>query len=123
MRRVQTRRGYGETWKAICTVLVWVWWPVKVLAMGAGAALVALYKQLKLLALTLTPGHEYDLESDRAGRAAELRVAALWVRLPQDFLIILSQNLCQIPKRWSIFHSTCAFGGVLSLRFRGLMCL
>lgn len=47
--------------------------------MGAADAVVALYKQLKLLALTLTPGHEYDLESDRAGRAAELRVASLWV--------------------------------------------
>lgn len=75
-------RGYGGVAKTIGTVLAWVLWLVKVLIMGAAEAVVALYKQLKLLALTLTPGHEHELESDRAGRAAELRVAALWVRLP-----------------------------------------
>lgn len=53
-----------------------------VLIMGASEALVALYKHLKLLALTLTPGHEYELESDRAGRSAELRVSALFEGIP-----------------------------------------
>lgn len=88
MSRTQVRgqsRGYGAA-KGVYTALAWLLWLLKVLVMGAGEALVALYKQLKLLALTLTPGHEYELESDRAGRAAEMRVAALWVCVPPSFL-------------------------------------
>lgn len=101
---VQESPGYGAA-KTIETVLVGVLWLVKVLLMGAGEALVALYKQLKLLALTLTPGQEYELESDRAGRAAELRVAALWVRLsPSPALLLLLQNFL------NLCPSCCEFG-------------
>ncbi|KAG0632280.1 hypothetical protein M758_1G317100 [Ceratodon purpureus] len=84
MHRAQSRgqsRGYGAAQVAY-SVVAWSLWLVKVLIMGAGEALAALYRQLKLLALTLTPGHEYELESDRAGRAAELRVSALFEGIP-----------------------------------------
>jgi hypothetical protein len=50
--------------------------------MGVGNALEALYRHFKLLLLTLSPSHELELESDRAGRAAELRVFSLFEGIP-----------------------------------------
>lgn len=52
-------------------------WLIKIIVMGAAAAIAALYRQLKLLVLTINPNNQQDLESDRAGRAAELKVASL----------------------------------------------
>lgn len=50
--------------------------------MGVANALEALYRHFKLLLLTLSPSHEFELESDRAGRAAELRVSSLFEGIP-----------------------------------------
>lgn len=54
--------------------------------MGVANALQALYRHLKLLLLTLSPSQEFELESDRAGRAAELRVSSLYVSIFSVFL-------------------------------------
>ena len=100
MRRTQLRgqsRGYGAA-QAVYAAAVWLLWLLKALAMGAGEALAALYRQLQLLALTLTPGHEYELESDRAGRAAELRVAALCVRLLPSLIFEFFLEYCAVQK-------------------------
>ncbi len=68
--------------------------------MGVANALEALYRHLKLLLLTLSPSHEFELESDRAGRAAELRVSSLYVYssvfLPLCYFLNLSVFF-QIP--------------------------
>lgn len=68
--------GYMKA-KAIWNFTIWFFWLLKLLIMGAVEALADFYRRLKLLVLTLTPGQELELESDRAGRAAELRVSSL----------------------------------------------
>ncbi len=69
--------------------------------MGVGNALEALYRHFKLLLLTLSPSHELELESDRAGRAAELRVFSLYVSVLLSFfpcaISSISQFFFQIP--------------------------
>jgi hypothetical protein len=71
------------------TRLIVVWaaavWTVRLVVMGVANALQALYRHLKLLLLTLSPSHEFELESDRAGRAAELRVSSLYVSILLSF--------------------------------------
>ncbi len=76
-------------------------WTVRLVVMGVANALEALYRHLKLLLLTLSPSHEFELESDRAGRAAELRVSSLYVYssvfLPLCYFLNLSQFFFKSP--------------------------
>jgi hypothetical protein len=70
-------------------------WTVKLVVMGVANALQALYRHLKLVLLTLSPSHEFELESDRAGRAAELRVSSLYVSILLSFFPCAISSISQ----------------------------
>ncbi len=63
--------------------------------MGVANALEALYRHFKVLLLTLSPSHELELESDRAGRAAELRVFSLYVSVLLSFFPCAISSISQ----------------------------
>jgi hypothetical protein len=81
------------------TRLTVVWaaavWTVSLVVMGVADALQALYRHLKLLLLTLSPSHEFELESDKAGRAAELRVSSLYVSILLSFFPCAISSISQ----------------------------